>query len=136
MAYPYYGGYQNPYYPAPMPDNLAQLRQQPAQTPQTGMIWIQGETGAKSYMVAPGNTVALWDSENPTIYIKSCDNSGMPSMRIIDYVERTQKPSPAPAAAPAPEYVTRQEFDALAAKFEAMATKPAKKNAKEAEQDG
>ena len=135
MAYPYYG-YQNPYYPAPMQDNLAQLRQQPAQTPQTGMIWIQGETGAKSYMVAPGNTVALWDSKNPTIYIKSCDNSGMPSMRIIDYTERTQKPSPAPAAAPAPEYVTRQEFDALAAKFEAMTAKPAKKNAKEAEQDG
>ena len=119
-----------------MQDNLAQLRQQPTQTPQTGMIWIQGETGAKSYMVAPGNTVALWDSENPTIYIKSCDNSGMPSMRIIDYVERTQKPSTAPAAVPSPEYVTRQEFDALAAKFEAMTAKPAKKNAKEAEQDG
>lgn len=136
MAYPYYGGYQNPYYPAPMQDNLAQLRQQPTQTPQTGMIWIQGEAGAKSYMVAPGNTVPLWDSENQTIYIKSCDNSGMPSMRIIDYVERTQKPSSTPAAAPAPEYVTRQEFDALAAKFDAMTAKPAKKNAKEAEQDG
>lgn len=136
MAYPYFGGYQNPYYPAPMPDNLTQLRQQPSQQTQTGMIWIQGEAAAKSYMVAPGNTVPLWDSENPTIYLKSCDASGMPSMRIIDYTERTQKPATAPVATPAPEYVTRQEFDALAAKFEAMTAKPAKKNTKEAEQDG
>ena len=119
-----------------MPDNLAQLRQQPSQQAQTGMIWVQGEAGAKSYMVAPGNTVPLWDSENSTIYLKSCDSSGMPSMRIIDYTERAQKPASAPSTAPAPEYVTRQEFDALAAKFEAMAAKPAKKSTKEAEQAG
>ena len=38
--------------------------QQPAQnTQQNGIIWVQGEAAAKSYLVAPGSTVQLWDSE-------------------------------------------------------------------------
>ena len=111
-----YGGYpaQN-YYNPPVPDQLAQLRgaqsQQPAMAmnnptmqiqPQNNfqpiqqpannsneIIWVQGESAAKSYIVAPGNTVILWDSENPVLYIKTADSSGIPSMRILDYVERT-----------------------------------------------
>lgn len=136
MAYPYYGGYQNPYYPAPMPDNLAQLRQPAQQTaPQSGVIWVQGEEAAKAYMVAAGNSVLLMDSEASTFYLKSTDQSGMPQpLRVFDYTERTQKQ--ATALPQTQEYVTRQEFDALAAKFEAMTAKPTKKNVKEAEQDG
>lgn len=65
MPYPYYG---NPYYPAPMQDNLMQMRQQyqPQQQPtaqNSGVIWVQGEEGAKAYMVAAGNSVLLMDSE-------------------------------------------------------------------------
>ena len=70
--------YQMPtYYGQPMPDNLTQLRQgvgyqspmmqQPtAQTAQAtpSIIWVQGEEGAKAYMVAAGNSVLLMDSEN------------------------------------------------------------------------
>lgn len=52
------------------------------------LVWVQGESGAKSYMVAPGNTVALWDSESQTVYLKSADASGMPSMRVLDYTIR------------------------------------------------
>ena len=46
---------------------------QPYQQPQTnnGIIWVQGEAGAKSYLVAPNNTVQLWDSEDQKIYLKS-----------------------------------------------------------------
>ena len=52
-----YNGYYPSYYP--------QYQNQPAQ--QGGsIIWVQGESGAKSYMVAPGNTVQLWDSEAQT----------------------------------------------------------------------
>ena len=120
MAYTPYG-WQNPYYAPPMPDNLMQMRQQfqpPASAPQQGMIWVQGETGAKSYMVASGNTVPLWDSENQTVYIKSVEAAGMPWMRILDYTERTAA-TRAPKA-PAVEYVPRSEFDALAAQVAAL----------------
>jgi hypothetical protein len=59
----------------------------------TGILWVQGEAGAKSWAVAPGKSVMLMDSESNTFYIKSSDNSGMPMpLRIFDYKERTQQP--------------------------------------------
>lgn len=54
----------------------------------TGIIWVQGEAGAKSYLVAPNTTVQLWDSESQTIYLKSADASGMPSIKTLDYTIR------------------------------------------------
>lgn len=114
MNYPpyYQPNYQPQPYAPPMMDQLAQLRaQQPAPNP---MIWVQGEAAAKSYLVAAGNTVPLWDSENMCIYVKSVDASGVPSMRILDYTERAKA---APTQTPTPEYVTRAEFEAFAAQF-------------------
>lgn len=124
--YPAYGQ-QYPYYQPqaatpPLMDNLTQMRSQQTQMPaQSGMVWVQGEAAAKAYLVAAGNTVPLWDSEAQTIYIKSVDQSGMPSMRIVDYSERTTAAPPAPAANG--EYVTRKEYEELAAKVAALFTK-------------
>lgn len=68
-----------------------QVVQQPNDT---GILWVQGEAGAKSWAVAPGKSVMLMDSESNTFYIKSSDNSGMPMpLRIFDYAERTQQQS-------------------------------------------
>jgi hypothetical protein len=78
------------------------LMQQPAQPNSQPLIWVQGEAAAKSYLVAPGQTVPLWDSERQTIYLKSADNSGMPSMRVLDYTirgEAAQQPVMDPIAA-------------------------------------
>lgn len=61
---------------------------QPAQQNNSAIIWVQGEAGAKSYLVAPNTTVQLWDSESQTIYLKSADASGMPSIKILDYTIR------------------------------------------------
>ena len=128
--YPYYGNY-NQFYQPPLQDNLAQMRNnqymqmpqmQPMQQAQNqqssnGIIWVQGEEGAKAYMVAPGNSVLLMDSENSAFYIKSSDNSGMPMpLRIFDYVERNAKQQ-TQNIKPNVEYVTRQEFDALSARI-------------------
>ena len=121
--YPYY--YQ-PYQP-PMADQLTQLRQaqyQPVQSPQqhqSPIIWVQGEEAAKAYMVAPGNSVLLMDSEGSTFYLKSSDAQGMPMpLRIFDYIERTAH-RPSQAQMPqADEFVTRAEFEALEARLEAL----------------
>ncbi len=132
---PYPQGYAQGY-GQPMQDQLAQLRQpyqpmqmqsqpipqgqpmmQAAQPPDNGMIWVQGEAGAKAYMVAPGNSVVLWDSEDHVIYIKSADMAGMPGMRVFEYVERTAAPRNVPDGNANP-YVTREEFNALAARLE------------------
>lgn len=132
--YPMYTPAPNyPAYGQPLMDNLAQMRAQqyapqPAPTPNTappqgGMNWVQGEEGAKAFLVAAGNSVLLLDSENASFYIKSADQSGMPlPLRIFDYTERTPAmKTPAPAPQPqSGDYVTRSEFAALEAKIAAL----------------
>lgn len=130
MNYPYYG---NPYMP-PMQDNLAQLRQQQMQAippmqqnplPQSGVQWVSGEQEARSWMVAPNAAVALWDSTAPTVYLKQADASGKPTLKVYDLVERLAS-APDAQKAPASEYVTRKEFDALAALVSEMKGKKRK----------
>lgn len=130
MNYPYYG---NPYMP-PMQDNLAQLRQQQMQAippmpqnplPQSGVQWVSGEQEARSWMVAPNAAVALWDSTAPTVYLKQADASGKPTLKVYDLVERLAS-APDAQKAPVAEYVTRKEFDALAALVSEMKGKKRK----------
>lgn len=109
----FYPNYQQSYQP-----NYQQSYQQvlyPQQQAQSnGIIWVQGEAGAKSYLVAPNTTVQLWDSEAPVIYIKSADASGMPSIKVLDYVVRERAESERKQVTqPNVEYVTRDEFNAL-----------------------
>lgn len=87
-----------------------QLQQTAPQQINNGIIWVQGESGAKSYLVAPGSSVTLWDSESQTIYIKSADASGMPSMKILDYSIRE---SDGPVKKDRSEYATKEEVDVL-----------------------
>lgn len=75
----------NPMYPMSYPSY------QQTQQPTSSLIWVQGEAGAKSYLVGAGQSVLLMDAEGSTFYIKSTDASGMPMpLRVFDYKERTQ----------------------------------------------
>lgn len=87
-------GYQQQMYPQYFTSSYQpqMTQQQPQMTQQNdnGILWVQGEAGAKSWAVAPGKSVMLMDSESSTFYIKSSDASGMPMpLRIFDYKERT-----------------------------------------------
>lgn len=103
---------------------------QPVQnTPQnqnTGIIWVSGMAGAKAYMVAPNTTVQLWDSESQTIFLKSADASGMPSMKILDYtIRENDQPVTAQNLAQNDErYVTKEELktfrESLEKRFSAL----------------
>lgn len=125
---PGFGGYYGA-----APDQLAQMRMgqnQPVQMQQQGqqqngggLVWVQGEAGAKSYMVANGSSVLLMDSERQCFYLKSCDAAGMPSMRVFDYQERKAAPIPEEAAA---EYVTRKDFEALQSRVDELTKRPAR----------
>ena len=129
---PYQPGFTPGYYPmgqpSAMPDQLAQLRQNYQQPQQSApIIWVQGEEGAKAYMVSAGNSVLLMDSENSVFYIKSTDASGMPQpLRVFDYTERGKQAQQKPETGD-DKFVTRAEFDALRARFDALtADKPGK----------
>lgn len=127
----YYAPFYRPTYYDPVQQNpMGQFNQQfqpptaptptqpMAQQGNNGLIWVQGEAGAKSYLVAPGNTVMLMDSEGERFYLKSADASGMPMpLRIFDYKERinaTTSDFKAPTS-DFPEldgkYITREEFE-------------------------
>lgn len=152
-GYPAAAGYYSP----PMPDQLAQLRgagyqqpisqpiqqvpvQQPATQPiiqqtvpttqpanMTGPVYVNGEAGAKGYLVAAGNTVMLIDADPDanTFWLKSADASGMPSIRTFDYTERMNSPrqsldGPQTAQYREADYVPRADFEALASQIEAI----------------
>lgn len=120
MAYNFPVGYQ-PYYPYQQmsPTSMSGTSQQQQGS---GIIWVQGEAGAKSYLVAPNNTVQLWDSERQTIYLKSADASGMPSMRILDYTIRQEAPQGSSAALQNNTHmeISKKDLDALQSQIDAL----------------
>ena len=157
MAYnPYYG---NPYFPqqqgyfnnGAVPDMLNQQKMQYQQMPQQPMamhtdpmLWVLGQTEAESYPVAPNNTVTLWDKNQPTIYIKSANAQGVPSIRVLDFTERTAN---APKTAEKHEckcgdkFATKEQLTALEGKYdeimaivEELKAKPVKKTTKASEE--
>ena len=175
MAYgnyaPFYrGGYFNPMQAPTMPTmaenqgQFAQPYQQPMQTnpaplqmqahPTNDMIWVLGQTEAESYLVAPNNSVVLWDKNNPTIYIKSVNAQGIPSMRILDFAERNATPqntqnktSNSHTCTCGDKFATKEQInvlegkiDDLTAKYEELSkpviekTKTTSKKAKESEE--
>ena len=104
QMYPQYNYAQQPMMQQPVP----QMPQ--PQVSDNGILWVQGEAGAKSWAVAPGKSVMLMDSESNTFYIKSSDTSGMPMpLRIFDYQERTgQQPQQPQVINQMPEIDTSQ----------------------------
>lgn len=169
-GYPGAGGY---YPPPPVPDQLAQLRSnqfqqpvqnmmqgnQPMQQPvmgqqfqqmnnanNSGILWVNSEREAVEYPVAPNSAVALWDANNPVVYLKKADASGKPDTEIYDLVKRNaaqaaQMPVQA-TQTPVVEYVTRADFNALAerydeiaAELETLKNKPFKCATKKAKED-
>ena len=80
------------------------------------ITWVQGEAGAKSINVLPGQTALLMDSETNVFYIKTSDVSGMPlPLRKFTYEEVVSdktKDEPAPST-----YITKEELDARLVEF-------------------
>lgn len=101
----------NPYiYPQP------QITQ--PQQANNGILWVQGVEGAKSYLVAPNNSVILMDSEGNKFYIKSADMAGMPTLREFTYTENTRPNSHIEMHNE--EIPTKAEIDALKGQIEAL----------------
>ena len=138
MAYTPYMNYMPPAYQQNMNnERLSYLQQyqqqmpqiqppaaQPQQTFNQGLLWVQGEAGAKSYMVAPGASVLLMDSESSKFYIKTVDGSGVPTMRTFEYKEVVQNQMPPIVAeVKEPEYATHEDFEDLKRQIEELKQK-------------
>lgn len=100
--------------PVQQPVIQQQPIQQPIQPPMTqqssGMIWVNSKQEADGWPIAPGNAVALWDSNNPIVYLRQADSTGKPSTKIYDLVERTDAPKGKEKQPDLSKYMTRDEF--------------------------
>ena len=137
MAYNNYfpAGYQpmQMYQPQQMAQQMvgAQMSQpQPQQT--NNKIYVQGDTGAKSYLVAPGSVVTLWDSESPVFYEKSADYSGVPHIRKAVYRYEDETSPHGKPVSPESEFATKDDVSLLKEEIEALKAKlePVKGSAK------
>lgn len=125
---PYTVNNQAQYYqPQPQQPQYQQMPQQQPQAPNSnGILWVQGEAGAKSYLVGAGQSVMLMDSESSTFYIKSVDPSGMPNpIRVFDYVERSESQTVPAAAGQQMQsqdvpYATKDQVQALYRRIEEL----------------
>lgn len=89
----------------------------PQQQSNSGVIWVQGEAAARSYPVAPMNTVILWDSDADVFYKKSTDQQGRPQeMEIFTY---SKKPSEAVVA----QTSSQEEIKALRTEIDTLKSK-------------
>lgn len=131
---PYYAPYQYPYYNA-QNDAYKQQMQQPVQNniqaqqmptaaniqPKNDMLWVLNKNEADSYPVAPNCSVVLWDKNAPTIYVKSMSANGVPSMRTLDFTERTETALNSPTTNAnnlEDKFVTLDAFNDLKANFD------------------
>lgn len=126
----YYNGFPATYpYQQYIPqNNVAQPTNNIGQPSAGGIIWVSGEAGAKAYLVAPNNTVQLWDSENQTIYLKSADASGMPSMKVLDYTIRESPQNGSNSSFSGmndktPVYATKDDFKSISERIEELQQK-------------
>lgn len=121
-------GYQPGSYPLPYQQPTVA---QPSVTTTGGIVWVQGEAGAKAYPVAAGNSMLLMDSESEQFFIKTTDNSGMPMpLRTFTYKEVLNNAIETPKIKEIDMsmYITRDELES---RLNALKTPLNKKSKKE-----
>lgn len=113
-----YGGYgnvmpvaQQSYAPAPMQPPMS-----------SNVIPVDGEVGAKAYMVPSGSTgpIALWDTNDNVIYLRTFNAAGMPNpLKKLRYVEEEptsmlpQGQSGAASQIDTSQFVTKNDLENL-----------------------
>lgn len=131
-----YGGYLGPY--GVLPPNVGNYSPNVAKAPMgqsNGILWVQGEEGAKAYPVPIGSTLLLMDSEEKRFFIKTTDASGIPMpLRTFEYTEKQAQTGGLSGSSNEVEnmYITREEFESRLKEIESKqdASKKEAKNVK------
>ena len=101
-----YGGYQFPQYQQPI-----QQAPQPIQ-PKMIIAYVNGVEEARGYILASNTIAFLIDTQSPTMFRKTTDETGMATLKEFEVTEKTE--------APPVEYVTKTEYQALVEKIEKL----------------
>ena len=122
------------YMPQPMPAAQPNWYYQPTQTqPVNGVVGVTGIEGARAYQMPPNSKMPLFDNDSDILYVKSTDAGGYPTIKAFSF-------APLETDAPKAEYVTREDFDELAAQVRELmhpaASKTTTARARKAATDG
>jgi len=82
--------------------------------PVNNLTRVTGMDGARLYQMPPNSTVALFDGNEDLFYVKSTDGAGFPTIRTFRFEEVQPQP------VPQPDYVTRDELNALSDKIDKL----------------
>jgi len=80
-------------------------------------VWVQGESSARAYLVPPGGEAYLMDTDSPTLFYKTCDSAGRPTMKTYELVEKVEAdpvvvtPENSVQAEEMPNYLTRDDLN-------------------------
>lgn len=116
MAYPYYGQTGYP--------NLQNSYQNMQGAYQTNFVRVQNENEARSYPVAPGNSVTFVDEGLPYIYTKTADSSQLGTSHFEKY--RLVKEDTTPSQSVSGKeynftnYATKDDIKALREELESL----------------
>lgn len=90
-------------YTNPFNQSYPNITPQPTQN--GGAIFVDNEQAVVQFPVQPGQTVTLFDRNNPVFYTKTADiNGNIQPIHIFDYTERIQEQ---------PEMVTKKDLEDL-----------------------
>ena len=109
--------------PAPAQPYQTQSYAPAPQQPVQGILWVDGEVGAKAYQMPHnwpvGTPIPLWDTNDTIIYLKSINQMGMPNpLQKIHYTMEEQQnkavlPTNQVSGADRTEYVTKEDFEQM-----------------------
>lgn len=103
-----------PYAPNAMYNPGYNAYQQPMQQPINGLVSVTGIDGAKAYQLPPNSSMPLFDANSDTMYLKTTDGAGFPTIKEFTFAPKET------VQEPAADYVPRSEFDELAKKVEEL----------------
>ena len=143
-----FGGYPYgmPYQPIPpqtqqnpQPNYNAMYQNQQPQQPQMNQYaFVNGVEGAKSFQLAPNQTIMLMDSDSPVCYMKTSNSVGQSTLRYFKLTEVSENDLKAQAQPEKKEdmsnYVLKSDFDLLSKRLDELSKKfekPYKKENKE-----
>lgn len=106
----YYNPYANNMYQPNMNFNVPSYNQNPMQNlPQQQLVQVNGIEGAKAYQLGINSSVALFDTKENILFVKTTDGAGYPTINKFRLSKEEELENNL-------EYVTKTEFDALSEK--------------------
>lgn len=117
--------YSNPYQSGAMPQwNVPQPQLSTMPSQPEPLKWVEGKVGAQAYQMPPGwpanSPIALWDTTEPVIWLKSVNQMGMPNpLQKLTYKMEEQPNTMLPAGQSGnaqpdmSQYVTKSDLEQL-----------------------